>query len=119
MPVTIVIAAAAAAAAIAKAVASVKDMKMRRDIERAIGMLTQIQKDELGKQLLATQSQDKHLEILYNAVAKIIGSQSAAIITASIKARKDDIVKRERTTAIVVLGGAIAIVIAIYLLKKT
>ena len=103
---------------VAKAIAGVKDMKLRTDIERNIKFLTQKQQIELDKQLLNAATQDKKTEILVNAVSKIRGGQSAAIITASIQARKADQVKQERTNAIIVIGGAVAIMIAIYLLKK-
>ena len=103
---------------VAKAIAGVKDMKLRLDIERNIKFLTQKQQIELDKQLLNAATQDKKTEILVNAVSKIRGGQSAAIITASIQARKADQVKQERTNAIIVIGGAVAIMIAIYLLKK-
>lgn len=103
---------------VSKAIAGVKDMKLRADIERNIKFLTQKQQQDLDKELARAATQDKKTEILVNAVSKIRGGQSAAIITASIQARKADQVKQERTNAIIVIGGAVAIMIAIYLLKK-
>jgi hypothetical protein len=103
---------------VAKAIAGVKDMKLRADIERNIKFLSQKQQQDLNNELQKAATQDKQTEILVNAVSKIRGGQSAAIITASIQARKADQVKQERTNAIIVIGGAVGIMIAIYLLKK-
>jgi hypothetical protein len=103
---------------VAKAIAGVKDMKLRADIERNIKFLSQKQQQDLNNELQKAATQDKKTEILVNAVSKIRGGQSAAIITASIQARKADQVKQERTNAIIVIGGAVGIMIAIYLLKK-
>ena len=108
----------AAATGVAKAIAGVKDMKLRLDIERNIKFLSQKQQQDLNEQLQKAATQDKQTEILINAVSKIRGGQSAAILTASIEARKADQVKQERTNAIIVIGGAVGIMIAIYLLKK-
>jgi hypothetical protein len=108
----------AAVTGVGKAIAGVKDMKLRADIERNIKFLSQKQQIELDRQLQNAATQDKKTEILVNAVSKIRGGQSAAIITATIQARKADQVKQERTNAIIVIGGAVAIMIAIYLLKK-
>ena len=108
----------AAITGVSKAIAGVKDMKLRADIERNIKFLSQKQQQDLNNELQKAATQDKQTEILVNAVSKIRGGQSAAIITASIQARKADQVKQERTNAIIVIGGAVGIMIAIYLLKK-
>jgi hypothetical protein len=100
---------------IASTVASIQDQNKRRAFEQNLALLDNRQKMALEKELQSTNNVNKRLEILYNAVSNIRSAQTSAYITSSIQAR----VKRERTIAIVVVGGAIVLLIGVILYKRS
>jgi len=106
MPVTAI----GAVTAIAGTVGQIVDASKRRQIEANLNLLDSSQKAQLERELQKTNDKSKRLEILYNSVATIRAAQTSATIQSKVQ--------RERTLAIVVVGGAIALLIGIALLKR-
>jgi uncharacterized protein involved in exopolysaccharide biosynthesis len=118
MPVTVINVITAIGTGIATTVAGIKDMKERVNITKALSYLDNQQKADLNAELLKTQSIDKRIEILTNAVSIIRAKQSADILSNTITAKQQDKSRKETIMIIVILGGAIMIFAAIYFLKK-
>lgn len=110
--------AAAAVSGIVSTVAGIGDAKKRRALENNLAMLTQDQKNALERELLKTNDNTRRLEILYNAVAGIRQAQTSTILQATITSREMSKVQQQRTLAFVILGGAVAILIAVVLIRK-
>ena len=103
---------------IASTVAQIQDAKKKTDIQRNLGYLDEAQKLELENQLQRTNDINKKMEILINAVSNIRAAQTSSILSATITSRALSKSKQDTTTAFIVIGGAVAILIAIVLLKK-
>lgn len=103
-----------ALATIATTVNQIQDVNKRREFEQNLSLLDNKQRNDLEKALQKTNSVNKRMEILFNAVANIRSSQTSAILSSTITSKA----QRERTIAIAVVGGAIALLIAVILIKK-
>lgn len=101
-------------ASIPATIGQLTDMKKRREFEQALSLLTFDQRAQLERELQRTTSVDKRLEILANSLAQVRSAQAAT----AIKARQEAQLKREITTAIIVVGSAAIILIAVVLLKR-
>lgn len=99
---------------IASTVAQINDINKRRNFEQNLAMLSNKQKNDLEIALQRTNNINARIEILSNAVAQIRSAQSTAILTTTIQERS----RRERTIALVVIGGALAILLGVVLIKK-
>lgn len=118
MPVQAATTIVAIATGIATTLASIKDMKLKRDIERNLGYLTQKQRNDLDKELIRTQDVNKRIEILTNAIATIRGSQTISILGSTIITQQKAKSRSQTIMAISILGGAIVLFGAIYYLKN-
>lgn len=110
MPVTAV----AVASTVATTVSQIADANKRRQIESNLSLLDNKQRYDLEKKLQATNNVNQRIQILVGAVAQIRSAQSTAILSSTIQAKA----KKERTLAIVIVGGAIAVLLAVVLLKR-
>ena len=118
MPVRAVTTIVAIGTGIATTLASIKDMRLKRDIERNLGYLTQKQRNDLDKELIRTQDINKRIEILTNAIATIRGSQTSSILSSTIITQQKAKSRSQTIMAISILGGAIVLFGAIYYLKN-
>ena len=107
-----------AATAIGGTVAQITDAKKRRDFEQKLAFLDLDQRAKLERELQATSSANKRIEILTNAVATIRAAQSSAILSSTITSKALAKSKSETTMAIAIVGGAVVILGAIALIKK-
>jgi hypothetical protein len=114
MPVTAGVAIVGALTGVASAVANIKIEKDRLQMQKNLSFLDAKQRNDLEKALQKTNDKNKQLEILYSAVANIKSAQSTASITSSAQAQT----QRDKTTALIVIGGAIALLIGIIVYKK-
>lgn len=110
--------AASSLVSIAGTVAQIKDTNKRREFQQKLDLLDLDQRAKLERELQATTSSNKRLEILTNAVATIKAAQSSSILSATIQSRALAKSKKETTMAIAIIGGAVVILGAIALLKK-
>jgi 3-dehydroquinate synthetase len=99
---------------VAQTIAKISDMKKRREFEQAFALLDNRQKLALENSLARTNDSNKKLELLFNAVTTLKSAQSVA----SIQSRELAKTQRERTTAIVIIGGSIVLLAGLYLLTK-
>jgi len=99
---------------VAETIAKISDMKKRREFEQAFSLLDNRQKQALEKSLARTNDSNKKIELLFNAVTSLKSAQSVA----SIQAKELSKTQRERTNAIIILGGAIVFLAGLYLLTK-
>ena len=99
---------------VAETVAKISDMKKRREFEQAFALLDNRQKQALEKSLASTNDSNKKLELLFNAVTSLKSAQSVA----SIQSKELAKTQRERTNAIIILGGAIVFLAGLYILTK-
>jgi 3-dehydroquinate synthetase len=99
---------------VAQTIANISDMKKRREFEQAFALLDNRQKQALEKSLASTNNSNRKLELLFNAVTTLKSAQSVA----SIQAKELAKTQRERTTAIIILGGAIVFLAGLYILTK-
>jgi len=99
---------------VAETVAKISDMKKRREFEQAYALLDNRQKQALENSLARTNDSNRKLELLFNAVTSLKSAQSVA----SIQSKELAKTQRERTTAIVILGGSIVLLAGLYLLTK-
>jgi len=99
---------------VAETVAKISDMKKRREFEQAFALLDNRQKLALEKSLASTNNSNRKLELLFNAVTQLKSAQSVA----SIQAKELAKTQRERTTAIIILGGAIVLLVGLYFVTK-
>jgi len=99
---------------VAETVAKISDMKKRREFEQAYALLDNRQKQALEKSLARTNDGNKKIELLFNAVTSLKSAQSVA----SIQAKELAKTQRERTVAIVIIGGSIVLLAGLYLLTK-
>ena len=118
MPVQAALAVVAIGTGIATTLASIKDMKLKADIERNLGYLTLKQKNDLDKELVRTKDVNKRIEILTNAIATIRGSQTSSILSSTIITQQKTKSRSQTIMAISILGGAIVLFSTIYFLKK-
>jgi hypothetical protein len=98
--------------------ASVKDAKVRANLEKDLALLNQQQANQLEINLQNTQSIDKRIEILSNSIANIKATQSGAVLSSTILAAEKTKARKDVILTIVIFGGAIAILAAIVILKK-
>jgi hypothetical protein len=99
---------------IAETVAKISDMKKRREFEQAFSLLDNRQKQALEKSLAKTNDSNRKTELLFNAVTSLKSAQSVA----SIQSKELSKTQRERTMAIVIIGGSIVLLAGLYLLTK-
>ena len=99
---------------VAETIAKISDMKKRREFEQAFSLLDNRQKQALEKSLARTNDGNKKIELLFNAVTSLKSAQSVA----SIQSKELSKTQRERTNAIIILGGAIVFLAGLYLLTK-
>jgi hypothetical protein len=98
--------------------AQIKDMKERANVEKNIALLNQKQADELNRELLRTQDVNRRIEILTNAVANVRSAQTSTILSGAINLKDKAQGRKDILTTVLVLGGAIAILVAIVIIKK-
>jgi hypothetical protein len=103
-----------ALATVATTISQIQDTNKRREFEQNLAMLDNKQKLDLERALQKTNSVNKRMEILFNAVSQIRSAQTSSILSSTITAKA----QKERTLAIAVVGGAVAILIAVILIKK-
>lgn len=99
---------------IAETVAKINDINKRRQFEQAFALLDNRQKQALENALARTNDSNRKLELLFNAVTSLKSAQSVA----SIQSKELAKTQRERTTAIVIIGGSIVLLAGLYLLTK-
>lgn len=99
-----------AATAIATTVNDIVDKDKRRKYEFALSRLTADEQKSLNRKLAAAQTQTERLGILTSAMAQI----NALTATEKIKAKS----KAELTTAILIVGGGIVLILTAYFIKK-
>ena len=109
---------AAIGTAIWSTAAQIKDMKERANVEKNIALLNQKQADELNRELLRTQDINRRIEILTNAVASVRSAQTSTILSGAINLKDKAQGRKDILTTVLVLGGAIAILVAIVIIKK-
>ena len=109
---------AAIGTAIWSTAAQIKDMKERANVEKNIALLNQQQANELNKELLRTQDINRRIEILTNAVANVRSAQTSTILSGAINLKDKAQGRKDIITTILVLGGAIAVLVAIVIIKK-
>ena len=99
---------------VAETVAKISDIKKRRDFEQSFALLDNRQKLALENSLARTNDSNKKLELLFNAVTSLKSAQSVA----SIQSKELAKTQRERTLAIVIIGGSIVLLAGLYILTK-
>jgi len=99
---------------IAETVAKINDINKRRQFEQAFALLDNRQKQALENSLARTNDSNKKLELLFNAVTSLKSAQSVA----SIQSKELAKTQRERTLAIVIIGGSIVLLAGLYILTK-
>lgn len=109
---------AAIGTAIWSTAAQIKDMKERANVEKNIALLNQKQADELNRELLRTQDVNRRIEILTNAVANVRSAQTSTILSGAINLKDKAQGRKDILLTVLVLGGAIAILVAIVIIKK-
>lgn len=100
-----------AAVSIASVTSQMVDRDKRRNYEFALSRLSADQQKALNRKLAAAQSQTDRLAILTSAIAQINAQ------TASEKIRAQS--RREMTTAILIVGGGVALILTAFLIKKS
>jgi hypothetical protein len=108
-----------AAVAIGGLVADIADKQKRREAEQNIALMDVKQRAALERELQRTNSLDKRREILANAFSSIKAAQTSAILSSTIQSRALAKSKKETNTAIIIIGGAVAILAAIVIIKKS
>ena len=103
----------------AKAIGEMVDAQKRREAEQNIALMDVKQRAALERELQRTTSLDKRREILANAFSSIKAAQTSAILSSTIQSRALAKSKRETNTAIIIIGGAVAILAAIVIIKKS
>jgi len=93
-------------ATVATTIAQVKDVKLRREFEQNFQLLSLDQKKRLDKEVLAAQTQNERIAIITNAFVNLKVEEQRS------KAKKDI------QTALIVLGGGVVLLLAIYFVKK-
>lgn len=93
-------------ATVATTIAQVKDIKLRREFEQNFQLLSLDQKKRLDKEVLAAQTQNERIAIITNAFVNLKVEEQRS------KAKKDI------QTALIVLGGGVVLLLAIYFVKK-
>ena len=106
MAVQAVLAAGQIIGELGKTVATISDVKKRREFEQALASLSIDEQKKLNQQLARAASQQKKLELV------------AATIADLKKAEIQEQGKRETRLALVVLGGGVLLIAAVYLLTK-
>jgi hypothetical protein len=99
---------------VARTIAQISDINKRRQFEQAFALLDNRQKLALENSLARTNDSNRKLELLFNAVTTLKSAQSVA----SIQSKELAKTQRERTTAIVIIGGSIVLLAGLYLLTK-
>lgn len=95
-------------------VSQVSDQKKRREYEQKLALLSMEERQKLERDLMRTNSKDKKLEILAIALSGIRSRQAETLITAKQKEQA----RRETLTALVVIGSAALVLVAVILIKK-
>ena len=91
---------------IGKTVAEISDMKKRREYEQVLSKLSFEEQKRLNNELAKAKSQSDRLSILAQNYSSLQQLQIA------------EQGKKETRLAIIVLGGAVALLLAVYLIKK-
>lgn len=99
-----------AAAAIAQTISAISDTNKRRNYEFAIGRMSADRQQELNKQMLAANTLNERLAILANAVATVKAQE--------VRSRIEGQTSAERNQLFIIIGGAFAILVTAYLIKK-
>jgi hypothetical protein len=99
---------------VAETVAKITDIKKRREFEQAFALLDNRQKLALENSLARTNDSNRKLELLFNAVTTLKSAQSVA----SIQSKELAKTQRERTLAIVIIGGSIVLLAGLYIITK-
>lgn len=92
--------------AIATTIAQVKDVKLRREFEQNLALLSNDQKKRLDEKVLAAQTQNERIAIITNAFVNLKVEEQRS------KSKKDI------QTALIILGGGVVVLLAIYFVKK-
>jgi hypothetical protein len=99
-----------AAAAIAQTISAINDANKRRNYDFAIGRMSADRQQELNKQLLSAKNLNERLAILANAVATVRAQE--------VRSRIEGVESAERNKMIIIVGGAFAILITAFLIRK-
>lgn len=118
MPVQAGLAAAQTLTGIASTVAQIKDAKSKLNLQTNLAFLDAQQKADLERELQATTSRDNRMAILINAVSNIRAAQTTSILSSTITSEAMAKSKQDTNTAIAVIGGSIALLVAIVILKR-
>jgi hypothetical protein len=100
--------------AVAETVAAIHDKNQRRQVDRNLAFLSTSQKDRLEKELLKTSNVNERIKILVDAITKIKSEQSTSLIQSTLLEKT----QKEKTLALVVLGGALLLLIGVVVIKK-
>lgn len=106
MAVQAILAAGQIVGELGKTVASISDIKKRREFEQALAVLSIDEQRKLNQDISKATSQSKRLEILANSISEYK------------KAQLQEQGKKETRLALVVLGGGLLLILAVYLLNK-
>ncbi len=115
MPVTATAVAAVADSitGVAKAIAEVKDMKLKRQYEQALANLDYDEKVRLNKALLAAGSETSRLQILGDVLGKLNDSRIQGVTALSLEKEKT-----KKAIMVVVAIGVIAVAVMYFAKKK-
>jgi len=106
-----------AAAQVAQTIANIVDMQKRRDFDQAIGRLSLAEKMALDRELGRANTQAQKLAILTNAVSAIRSAEVTQKLVNKGMAEADER-KKERMMIYLIVGGGIALIGAVLLIKK-
>lgn len=96
----------AVASATVSAVTQIKDTNKRREVELAISRLSYLDQKNLNEKVARAKNQNERLAILIQEVNRI-----------KIEQEKEK-TKRDTRNAIIVIGGALVVLVAVVLLKR-
>lgn len=99
-----------AATAIAQTISAINDANKRRNYDFAIGRMSADRQMELNKQLQAAENLNQRLAILANAVAMVRAQE--------VRSRIEGADAAERNKLILIVGGAFAVLITAFLIRK-
>jgi uncharacterized membrane protein YidH (DUF202 family) len=117
MAVPVVLAAVSTVTGVAGTISQISDAQKRREFEQAMGRLNADEKIALDRQLGRAKTQAERLAILTNAVGMIRAAETTARLQNIGKAEEAKR-KKEMITIFLIVGGGLALITTVILLKK-
>jgi hypothetical protein len=106
-----------AATQIAGTIAQISDMSKRRDFDFALGRLSLAEKTALERELGRANTQAQKLAILTQAVSSIRSAEVTQKLVNKGMAEADER-KKERMMIYLIVGGGLALILTVVLIKK-